>query len=170
MTFSILIDVYINTKCATERHRHGLVSVGWMVSCNTSAQIWKKEKVSLVPPNKNNRFNYYGCAMVQPQHGWWDPAEVALATGDGDKVWAGLQGNYRVVWRMGGNCIRPPVPAVNPESSCLQLSEALSVSSSPSGDNWSCTVCKHVFGLKDKFQSEDLYICPACRGRKKISF
>lgn len=37
--------------------------------------------------------------MLQPQRGWQDPAEVAPATGDGDEVWAGLQGNYRVVRR-----------------------------------------------------------------------
>ncbi|KAI4807240.1 hypothetical protein KUCAC02_027062, partial [Chaenocephalus aceratus] len=37
-----------------------------------------------------------------PQRDWQGPAEVAPATGDGDEVWAGRQGNYRVVWRRRG--------------------------------------------------------------------
>lgn len=77
-----------------------------MVSCNTSAQSLEKKSL-LFPPNKNNHFNYYGCAMEQPQRGWQDPAEVAPATGDGDEVWAGLQGNYRVVWRTAGGELKP---------------------------------------------------------------
>lgn len=72
-----------------------------MVSCNTSAQSLEK-KNPLIPPNKNNHFNYNGYVSVKPQCGWQDPAEVALATGDGDEVWAGIQGNYRVVWRKEG--------------------------------------------------------------------
>lgn len=82
----------------------------WFTQCGLDGvlqyfrpELWKKKKkIPLVPPNKNNHFNYYGCAMVQPQRGWQDPAEVAPATGDGDEVWAGLQGNYRVVWKSGG--------------------------------------------------------------------
>lgn len=94
---------------------------------------------------------------------WHLPLGMGTRSGPASREITGWCGGW------GGNCIRPPVPAVNPESSCLQLSEALSVSSSPSGDNWSCTVCKHVFGFKDKFQSEDLYICPARRGEFKKS-
>lgn len=78
------------------------VWAGWCLAILPSRALEKKKKIPLVPPNKNNHFNYYGCAMVQPQRGWQDPAEVAPATGDGDEVWAGLQGNYRVVWKSGG--------------------------------------------------------------------
>lgn len=114
-----------------------------MVSCNTSAQSLKK-KIPLIPPNKNNHFNYNGYVSVQPQCGWQDPAEVALATGDGDEVWADLQGNYRVVWRKEGAeaCLHSLLSAQR--ELLLAASWLLSVSSSLSGDNWRCTQCKHV--------------------------
>lgn len=67
---------------------------------------------------------------------------MALATGDGDEVWADLQGNYRVVWRKEG--------AEAYRELLLAARELLSVSSSPSGDNWRCTECKHVFFLVSK--------------------
>lgn len=56
------------------------------------------QKIPLVGLNKNNHFNYYAWDRVQPQLRWQDRAEVALATRDGDEVWTGLQGNYRVLW------------------------------------------------------------------------
>ena len=117
MTYST--NTYTNTEYATEKY----VRVGRMVSYNTSVQSLEKKSFLSPPQNKNNQFNHYGCAMLQPQHGWQDPAEVAPATGDGDKARAGLQGNYRVVWRRrkrAGDEACLPLPAVSPESYCLQ--------------------------------------------------
>lgn len=118
-----------HTHTQTENAQLKKTSV-WFSQCGLDGvlQYFRPElgkKIPLVPPNKNNHFNYYGCAMVQPQRGWQDPAEVAPATGDGDEVWAGLQGNYRVVWRRtGGSWSLPPLPAVSPESYCLQLASS----------------------------------------------
>ncbi|TNN27169.1 hypothetical protein EYF80_062688 [Liparis tanakae] len=68
--------------------------------------------------------------MVQPQCGWQGPAEVAPDTEDGDTVWAGLQGNYRV--------FKEEEEEEEEEEVCLARRATVrsySVSSSPSQDN-----------------------------------
>ncbi|TKS89682.1 Transcription factor 7-like 1 HMG box transcription factor 3 [Collichthys lucidus] len=70
------------------------------ISENSSAERDLADvKSSLVNESETNQNS---SSDSEPQRGWQDPAEVAPATGDGDEVWAGLQGNYRVVWKSGG--------------------------------------------------------------------
>ena len=65
-----------------------------------AAAGWRKSNKSILGLlNENNHFNYYGYAAVEPHRCWQGQGEVAADPGDGLQVWAGLQGNDRVVWR-----------------------------------------------------------------------
>lgn len=125
-----------------------LLSVGWMVSCKTSAQSSdrKKKNSSYSPPQtKITILITMVMFSVRPQCGWQDPGEVALAR------WGRGRGLGRPPGKLQGGASREQRPASAPRCQpgelLLAASELFSVSSLASGDNWRCSQCKHVFFL-----------------------
>lgn len=119
-----------------------------MVSCNTSAQSLEKKSL-LFPQTKITiliTMVVLWCshsAAGRTRLRWHRPLGMGTRSGPASREitgWCGGGGGW------GELKLKPAsAPSCQPRELLFAASWLLSVSSSPSGDNWRCTLCKHVF-------------------------